>query len=332
MHASVRVSEAFFNSLWRTSIALFASGRARCRIGSSFLQRPVDAKDMRRRIAAIGHEMAGGLHPPRACAPGGLVCALACLCVLVFAGCDETGPSHASASPPPSGGSAADVIARSSSQLVAIRTSWAESRLLGGRGRRQIEGPGVILVTDSRRALVLTSRRLVDPPYDPQGPRSVREVSFQVYRPGQGPGGQFLYGRLVAVFMNTADLALLLIDAPSRQRSTMPMLQPSQLRTGDQVTLVGRPSDGSFLLSTGLVKRSWSDGRVGGQQFQVGVSAGALDTMGVVLHSSGRVAGLVCGRQGSLVTANSVGQITQQEFWEYLVDEAATRELLSTAR
>lgn len=223
-------------------------------------------------------------------------------------------------------------MASCSSQLVAIRTSWEDAAFLGARGRRQLEGPGIILVSDGHRALVLASRRLVDPPYDTQGPRSVNNVAFQVFRPGQGTTGEFLYGRLVAVYMNSADLALLRIDAPSPQRLITAMAQPSQLRTGETVTLVGRPSDKGFLLSTALVNNLWPDGRLAGQQLQLSISTGPVDTLGIVLCQGGKLVGLLHNRQGSVVMANSTGQVGKPDYWEYLMDEGPTRELLELVR
>ncbi len=250
------------------------------------------------------------------------------LCAAILISCDETGPRRASANPAGGAGSSGR---NCPCQIVAVRTSWAETSLLGGRGRRQIEGPGVILANDGGRALVLTCRRLVDPPYDPQGPRNAREIAFGVYYPGQA--GQFLHGRLVAVYMNAMDLALLRIDAVSPQRFAAPMVQPSQFRGSEPVMLYGRPCDGSFLISNGAVTSSSYDARLGGQHMCIGVTAGALDRMGVaVAGGSGRLIGLVSAQQGSREWVQCVYQAAQQEYWEYLVDEAATRELLGMIR
>jgi hypothetical protein len=173
---------------------------------------------------------------------------------------------------------------------------------------------------------------LVDPPFDSQGPRSARDIVFQVFRPGQGTTGQFLYGRLVAVYMNAVDLALLRIDAPSPQRSSMTIAPCGQLRTGETVTLVGRPSGQGFLLSTALVNNFWPDSRLAGQQLQLSISAGPMDTVGIVFAQGGRLAGLLHSRQGAVVMANSISQITQGDNWEYLMDEGITRELLAAVR
>jgi hypothetical protein len=211
---------------------------------------------------------------------------------------------------------------------VAIRTSWDDTSLISTRSRRQLDGPGVILINDGHFALVLASRRLVDPPYDSQGPRSARSITFQVFHPGQGSSGEFLYGHLVAVYMNAADLALVRVEALSPQRLSTRLMPPSQLRAGQAVTLIGRPSDKGFSLSTGTVNNLWPDSRLAGQQLQLSITAGPIDTLGIALCPNGRLAGLVHSRQGPVVMVNCAGQIANADCWEYLRDEGPTRELL----
>ena len=258
---------------------------------------------------------------------------LLAICLVGLAGCDKPSPRPASAGQGEGGASAAPAL-RADRYLTGVRTSWSAPAALGlGTSRRHVDGSGAIIACDGHWALVLTSRRLVDPPYDPKGPGAVRDVVFQVYRPGQATPAQGLYGRLVAVYMNAADLALLRIEAPTPERFSMPILPPGQLRPGEPVTLVGRPAGQGFFLASGQVANLWPDPRLAGWGMHVDVSSGTPDTVGILLAQRGTcLAGLVCARRAGTVTALAAGGLTQADCWEYLMEETSTRQLLSMVR
>ncbi|NQU75067.1 MAG: hypothetical protein HQ546_01990, partial [Planctomycetes bacterium] len=170
--------------------------------------------------------------------------------VMTAAGCDKISPKAAAARrlvPGDREVSPEELVEIHRRCLVVVETNWSESSsLLAGRRRQGREGVGVIIASDGRSALVLTSRRMVDPRYDRQGSHRIRDVMFRVSTSAEWSSGRAADARLVAVFMNGADMALLHIGALTREPFAIPVAYPAALQAGDAVTVVG-PSRGQGL-------------------------------------------------------------------------------------
>lgn len=252
-------------------------------------------------------------------------------------GCEKLNDKASANEPVPAGRefSATEILSTYRDRLVVIQIKWDESTSLWRRWRRRTkQATGVIVASDAQRALVLTSRRAVDPKYGRGRSIRTRGVTFGVAVPGQHANMQVAHARLVAVFMNDADLALLRIGAPSSPVSAVAVARPGTLRAGDRVTVVGPPAERGFAVSIGTVNNFWRDRKTGGDSLQVSVTAGPAASAGLVFADRGaKLAGVLAGASsGSQATptvlATPAELLCQRECWDYLIEEGPTRHLL----
>lgn len=268
------------------------------------------------------------------------------LAAMMLLGCDKL-PGSASASgkkgdgagkvlPPTSTG---DILKTYRPFLAVIETSWEEApTALGGYKNRGVLGTGIMVSSDGRSALVLTNRRMIDPRYKRNDLARTRNVVFRVATPGQKTAGQYQYARLVAVHMNGDDLALLRIAAPSENPFTLPLGDTSATRAGDKVTIIGRPAGEGFAVHEGLVSNFWQDSAVGGKSLQISMTIGPDSTTGPVFsHKSGKLVGIMRGEMDTVGSpamgvATPADHLRKADFWDYLMEEVPTRELLAALK
>jgi hypothetical protein len=247
----------------------------------------------------------------------------------------------AAATPPPANAvmSSGDILKTYRANLAVVEVSWEEPSpiLVSWRAQSRV-GPGVVVACDGQRALVLTSRSLVDPGFGPDGVARKRNVFFRVSTPSQRSANQSESARLVAVFMNGGDLALLRIGATTREPFGLSILTRGALRAGDAVTVVGPPAELGFALSTGAVSNFWENNQTGVDALQISISSGPASTAGVVFaHQGGRLVGIVGRNAGASSTRGTVAVVPaellrQTDFWDYLIEEGPTRKMLGMIR
>jgi hypothetical protein len=258
------------------------------------------------------------------------------------AGCEKRPDEAVAAARPPAENavmSSGDILKTYRPNLAVIEVSWEEPSplLVGWRSQGRV-GTGVIVACDGRRAIVLTSRCLVDPGFGPNASARRRNVAFRVSTPGQRSVNQSESARLVAVFMNGGDLALLRIGAPTREPFIVPILPRGSLRAGDAVTVVGPPAEQGFTLSTGAVSNFWENSQTAADTLQISISSGPAATAGVVFaHQGGRLVGIVGGNARPSATPGAAAVVPAEllrrtDFWDYLMEEGPTRELLGLLR
>lgn len=260
--------------------------------------------------------------------------------VLGLAGCQDNsagsggsaqGDANATLSP-------SDVLKANRQHLAIIETTWEESAsALGGWKRQGAMNPGVFVASDGQQALVLTSRRAVDPRFGREEVRT-RNSMFRVSTPGQRTAGQTAHARLVAVFMNNEDLALLRVSAPRPEAFAVGLGQFADLRAGQKVTIVGLPTGQGFALSEAIISNLWQDGQTGGKTLQLTLADGSPAPAGAVFNNvGGRLVGMIRG-QGDSPAGPAVGfavpadYLSDERYWDYLMEETVTRRLLSALR
>jgi len=236
--------------------------------------------------------------------------------------------------------SASQVIRAHRARLAVVQTTWEEKSSLVGRwSPKGLEGTGLIVASDGRTALVLTSRHMVDPRFGRDPAIRTRGVLFGVRVGGPGQRATLKDGRLVAVYIHDADLALLRIGAPSSTPFTVPVAAADTLRAGDEVIVVGPPSAGGFVQAAGVLESFWDDTRLGSGAMQIRITDGRSATAGLVFtRRGGRLAGVLRGqreappgKQGDLL-AVPADAIRRVDFWSHVLDEGNTRQLLARIR
>ena len=271
----------------------------------------------------------------------GPLVALAVLVAVALAGCEKPGKAAAASRRRSTGRtmSTGGVLDACRPYLVTIRTEWdAADSVLGRRGSHVREGAGFIVAADGQRALILTTRSLVDPGYAASESSRRRDVAFRVWPDGQRGSREGVHARLVAVFMNNEDLALLRIPAQIGSAIAVPLVRAGRLAVGNRVTLVAAAPGRDFALGTGLISDLRPDNRTGGQTLHISVDAGSSPAGAVVLtERGGRLAGIVRGRRtdkdgGIVVHAVSADLLRHAQRWDYLIEERPTRRLLNALR
>ena len=285
-------------------------------------------------------------EPPRGFLRGAAWCSLAGMLIagllgLGLAGCKK---STANASISPNGPEVADnasagqVLQAYRPFLVVVDTSWQESTsLLAGWQPRGQAGTGIIVASDGQQALVLTSRRAVDPRFGRADPPRMQNVSFRVANPAQRTAGQYAYARLVAVYMNQGNLALLRMTSAAPEPFTVPLANAAALRAGEKVYVIGLPAAQGFAISEGIINNFWQDNGSNGRTIQISVPLTPPNAVGPVLtQKTGKLAGMMCGLEATgspmVGTATPADRLTNPNYWDYLFDETPTRKLLEMLR
>ncbi|MFW6154864.1 MAG: S1 family peptidase [Planctomycetota bacterium] len=230
-----------------------------------------------------------------------------------------------------------DVIRAYRACLAVVQTTWEQrSGRFGGWTSRGTEGTGLVVSSDGRSALVLISRHVVDPRYEAtEGPRT-RNVSFRVRVGPSGSGTPWTEGRLVAVYIHNADLALLRIPAPAGEAFAIPLGRGDGLRAGDEVLVVGHPTWQGLIRGRGVINGIQDAPTLGLSTLRVEVTEGQSTTAGLVFtRQGGRLIGIIRaqadvgeGETGDLLVI-STDMLRKREFWRYLINESQTRRLLA---
>ena len=231
--------------------------------------------------------------------------------------------------------SAGEVLKVRRSQLAIVEVTWKESTsILTGWRRRVRKGIGAIVSSDGQRALVLVSRRVVDPAYGRRGSIRTRDVVFRVSTPPERSAGRHRRACLVAVYMNAEDMALLRMGSPTGERFVMPVAGRGTMLAGDPITVVGPPGARGFAISTGAINNLWDNTRTGGRTLQISVAAGPASTAGIVFsHKGARLAGVLrsadpARAKSGVVFAVPAHLLCHGDYWDYLMEEGPTRRLL----
>jgi len=260
-----------------------------------------------------------------------LQCSLGvCLAAVSATGCDKLGRAAAATTAAPM--SAGEVLVAFRPHLVTIQTQWQTGgTVLTARRPQSRAGVGVIVAADGERALILTTRRLVDPGYGPSPSAGAREVTFRVWTDANRRREKGVNARLVAVFMNEEDLALLRIPAADIPAITIPIARAGQLPIGESVTLISQSGRG-VALGNGLISERQPNNRTGGHRIGISVDAGSAPAGAVVIsRQGGRLAAIVQTRQpgGAVVQAVSADLLCHPRRWDCLIDARTTRRLLA---
>lgn len=245
-------------------------------------------------------------------------------------GCDESTAS--AGQPQPSARTAAQVASNASSQLVVIETTWRQkgSILAGWKDEGRL-GTGAVIADNGGSALVLTSRRLVDPQYKNPRKGKIRDVCFKVRTRGNG---DIQYGRLVAVYMNGQDLALLRIGALPGPRQPLSLADDTVIRSGTPVVTIGPPMPEGFAVGEGEIYTAWRSTPAGALQFGLRPTDGPASTDGFVLaRQTGQLLGVLRGYRQTAGNPDAVFAVAAlalrtPDRWDYLTEESQTRDLL----
>ncbi len=227
-----------------------------------------------------------------------------------------------------------DIVASHARSLRRIETVWTESVVLVDERERRRIGVGVIIASDSRQSLLLTSRRQIDPRYQRSGAVRTHDVTFRVSSPGTTGAPQ--YARLSAVFMSDGDMALLLLDAPAGGEAfAVPIAAADVLAQGAGVTLIGSGQGKSFSIADGKVHRRWAGAGASAELVDVKLAKGGGEGTGIIFtHRGAQLAGVAPEGPGTAgaVSAISASRLANPELWEHLRAEGDTRRLLAMIR
>ncbi len=221
--------------------------------------------------------------------------------------------------------------------LAVVQATWEQrSGRFGGWTSYGSEGTGLVVSSDGRSALVLISRHVVDPRYEAVDPPRTRNVTFRVRVGPPAKGAPWTAGRLVAVYIHNADLALVRIPAPDRKPFEIPLGRGGDLAAGDEVLVVGHPTWQGLIRARGIINGIQDDPRLGLSTLRVKVSEGDSTTAGLVFtHRGGRLVGVIRAQAdvnepetGDLLVI-STDMLRKREFWQYLINESETRRLLA---
>jgi len=248
------------------------------------------------------------------------------------------GEGEKGAGEPGAGLSSKEIAARCQSRLAVIEVTWEEaSSLLGRWTRRGRVGIGVVIASDGHNALVYTNRRLVDPRYQRGRLVRTRNSSFRVSTPQGAAARPFTDGRLVAVYTNGDDLALLRVPFSGEPFAISPA-ETDALAADAPVAVFGLPDGSAFTQRQGKVVAPPTSPEQAEGRFSVSVSGGPVsDIAAVFTAKDGKFAGLVApGRErrdiATVLPVTSADQLGKNGCWNCLIDPSLTLGLLSTIK
>jgi hypothetical protein len=196
---------------------------------------------------------------------------------------------------------------------------------------------GVYLVSDGREALILAPRRDVDPAFG--GQAHTRDVVFEVATPAQYAAGDSATARLVAVYINNQDLALLRAPSPSDQAFVTPVAPPGSLAAGDAAALLAVPAGAALQTQRAEVIQPGAGGSTDVlTPIALQLPPGAQPRPAVAFTLSGaRLIGVVRGAldrrtDPPIVTAAPASGVLRPLHWAHLIEQGRTEMLLQRLR
>lgn len=229
------------------------------------------------------------------------------------------------------------VLRQQRARMASIQTVWEQADgLLGAWETQGRISTGVYVASDGAETLVLVCRRDVDPGY--QSRARTRDVVFRVSSADQYQAGQYSFARLVAVYANGQDLALLRVSSPTDRAFALPVARAETLAPAADLAVIAPPAGEDFQAGPATLVDAPAPGESLLQPIHLTLAPGQRVRGGAVF-TLGRVqfVGLIRGSldlptDPPVATAMPAEALVHEDNWSYLIDETRTRALLGRLR